>query len=230
LAGGNPLLAVELTKHAVRDDAGLAGPLPVSLEALVRRRLRTFEPHELDVLRVAAAMGEFDVGLVSEISGVSPELVASTLRTARDRWLVAETGGASAPFVFAHALVRRAVNDEMLGVERRALHARIASVLEAAPDGVSRRRRLAHHYDLAGDAAKCAHYSALAAADARAVLAFDDAAALYERALGDRDVDAIAFPLYEDLARAYAESLRHDQAEYIGVRQEGPLKRGHYRY
>ena len=210
LAQGSPLLILELTRHAERDPNALRSGLPVSLQALIHDRVAKFSSAERDVLRVCAALETFAPNAVAEIAGVSAETVLETLRKARAEHIVAESPGGL--FVFRHALIRRAISDEVLGIELSALHARIARKLEEQHDGAEVRARLAYHSWMAGDTASAERYNVSAAEDALRVNAFDDAAMLYERAIGDRQLDETTLDLYRKLAGVYESAGRYKQA------------------
>jgi DNA-binding CsgD family transcriptional regulator len=209
LAQGNPLLILELTRHAERDPARFESGLPVSLQALVHDRIAHFSENERDVLRVCAALETFDTLLAGEIAGVDTPIIAATLRKARAAHIVEESGGS---FRFRHALIRRAISDEVLGIELAQLHAAIATRLQSEAPSSELHARLAYHYWMAGDAKKCEHYNVLAAEDAMHVHAYEDAAAFYERAIGGRGVDASTYALWSELASAYEASARYRQA------------------
>lgn len=210
LAQGSPLLVLELTRHAEQDPAALSSALPVSLQALVHERLARFSEDERDVLRVCAALETFDITAVAEIAGVPQDVILSTLRKARSEHIVSESSPGR--FIFRHALIRRAVNDEILGLDVAALHARIARRLRGGPDAPELRARLAYHYWMARDPENCERYNVLAAENAAAVHAYDGAALHYERAIGERIVDATTSSLYLNLAGMYELCGRYRQA------------------
>lgn len=209
LAQGNPLLILELTRHAEADPGRFERGLPVSLQALVQERIAEFAARERDVLRVCAALEIFDPALVAEIAGVETAIIAATLRKARAAHIIDESAGR---FRFRHALIRRAIGDEVLGIELADLHARIAERLQNEPPSSELHARLAFHYWMSGDAEKSEQYNVLAAQDAARVHAYDDAAAFYERAIGGRDVDAATYSLWINAAQAYESAGRYRQA------------------
>src|SRR6476469_6405726 len=114
--------------------------------------------------------------------------VQALLRRALQRRVLSEAPPPRASYFFRHALIRRAVADQLLAAERTDLHARIAERLVArfgAPATV------AHHYELAGDAPRAREFYARAGDEAHAALAFADATDAYRRAL-QGPVDAAA--------------------------------------
>lgn len=212
LAEGNPLLIVELTKYAAENPEKLLTSLPLSLQALVEERLDRFEAADVDVLRVAAAMGEFDPRTVAQIAGVPQSAVMTTLRKARDASIVGETGDTNAPFVFRHALIRRAITDRLLAMECRALHARIAEYLapRAGEPGID--NRLAFHYWFAEDTANSGKFNLIAGDEAMRIGAYHDAARYFDRALAGRPLSEETLELHLRLARAYF-ATRANEAE-----------------
>ncbi len=195
MAQGNPLLLLESTRHANAGPASGISSLPMSLQALVHDRLSHFDRSEREVLGVCAAMEVFDHVLVAEIAQISEEPLIKTLRKARDLGLIGESGSR---FVFRHALIRRAIADDLLALERSALHSRIARRLEKSSEVRGLNARLAYHYWMAGESRNAERYNRMCARDAMAVYAFDDAAVFFERAIGGRDMNEDVFELYEE--------------------------------
>ena len=218
LADGNPLLLVEFARVAAENPRVLEGSLPLSLKALVADRLARFDPVDVDVLRVAAVMGEFDPRILGEIAGMDERRVIATLRKARDASIVGEQRTDGAPFVFRHALIRHAITDDLLAFETAELHARIAERLEREPLSARIHLRLAHHFHHAGAIEKSREYNRLAAAEALGVYAYSDAVQLLERAIDARPLDEATRPLYEKLTEAYAADKRPADAAAISGR------------
>lgn len=211
MADGNPLLLVEYTKLACQSADALQGALPVTLKGLVADRLANLDAVDVDILRVAAEMGQFELDLLADITGASAERVLQTLKKARKASIVDERGDRRG-FIFRHALIRRAIADELLSIERKTLNRRIAERLEHAGNVPSLHSRLAHHYAAADEREKARHHSELAAAEALAVYAFADAAQLLERAIDGRGLDEQTAELYGRLADAYAFAERTEDA------------------
>lgn len=209
LAQGNPLLLIELTRHACEHPRGAGASLPVSLQELVHERLRSFDERDRDVLRVCAALGNFDVDTVCAIAGIAPDDLLEQLHRARSAGLIAEEG---TRFVFRHALIRQAISEEILGVQVADLHALIARHVESQADEPRKTSRLAYHYWMAREIKKAEQYNREAAESAYAVDAFDDAALFFERAIGGREVSASTYDLYYRLATAYERGGRYRHA------------------
>lgn len=209
LAQGNPLLLIELTRHACANEDAFGTMLPVSLQALVYERLRRFDERDRDVLRVCAALEVFEPQMVCEVAQIPPADLMKCLQRARNAGLIAEQG---ARFVFRHALIRQAISEEILEMQVAQLHARIADYLEAHADDASAVSRLAYHYWMARNREKSEAYNLRAAQAAFDLQAFDDAAVLFERASGGDDVDPRTLPVYRRLAESYERAGRYSQA------------------
>lgn len=178
---GNPFFTEELLKSAIEGTSARA--LPTTLHAAIMERLRPLDDAERRVLRQAAVIGRtFDVGtLVATVDG-GDRVIEPALRHARALQLVEEDAGSV--FRFRHALTREAIYQELLAIERRPMHRRIAGVLE---DGEPERRNvesLAYHWSAAGDDARAARYYEIAGDAAGAVHAHGDAILSYTRAAG----------------------------------------------
>lgn len=216
LADGNPLLLIEFAKVAIENPDALNGSLPLSLKALVADRLARFDAADVDVMRVAAVMGEFDPRMLGEIACMDETRVISTLRKARTASIIAEQRTAGAPFVFRHALIRHAITDDLLAIETERLHARIAERLEREAATAQLHSRLAHHYYHAGIRDKARTYNEIAGAEALKIYAYADAAQLLERAIDERALDESTKHLYKHLSEAYTGGQRPLDAANIG--------------
>lgn len=214
IAGGNPLLLLELTKLAVEHPQQLHSALPVTLSALVQERLSRFDETDVDILRIAAEMGEFEPDVLAEISGAGRDRVLVTLRKARNASIVEERRY-GAPFVFRHALIRQAITEDLLQIDRCALHSRIGARLECLEQSPQLHARLAHHFWHAGQREKSRRYNELAAREAMRVYAFADAVLLYERCIDGREVCEESFALYRNLADAFLGAHRVTEASQL---------------
>lgn len=218
LADGNPLLLIEFTKLAAQDANALDGSLPITLKALVNERLASFDPVDVDVLRVAAVMGEFDPTMLAEIANIDEIRVLSTLRKARDASIVGEQRASGAPFIFRHALIRHAITEDLFAAEAADLHRRIAERLERGAESPGAISRLAHHYYHAHVIEKSRAYNEKAAQQALEIFAYSDAVQFLERAIDGRALDETTCPLYKQLAETYGAA--HRPADAISVSEE----------
>jgi DNA-binding CsgD family transcriptional regulator/tetratricopeptide (TPR) repeat protein len=162
--GGNPLLVTEVLA------AGSEG-IPPTVRDLVLSRLATLGEPARDVARLVAvvpARAESDL-LRGRAEAVDECLARGVLTTSGDG------------VAFRHELLRRAVEEAISPVRRRALHAEVLSAL-AATAGVDP-ARLVHHAPPAGDAEAVLHGAPIAARRAAQLGAYRQAAAHYATAL-----------------------------------------------
>ena len=147
--GGNPFFLEEILNVAGDvDPADLdRQPLPWSLAELVRGQLDGLSADERRLVQAAAVLArraEFD--LLAEVTGTSEDELIRVLRGLLDRGLLMEECEDS--FTFRHALVRDAVEQQLLGRERRRLHEAALEALRRSP--CEDLAALAHHARGAG--------------------------------------------------------------------------------
>jgi class 3 adenylate cyclase len=206
---GNPFFAEEVIAHLAEtgaiferdgvwtsdvdvDDLGL----PEGVRDVVGRRLSRLSEVANDMLRVAAVIGrDFDAATVVAAGALSRDDVLSALDEALAPGLVREISSAPGRYAFAHALVRQTLVEEISGPLRARLHWRIGEVLAAS--GTATSLTVAHHLCegvLAGDAARAALATVLAAEETLYVAAADDGRDLARRAITLLDDAALAEP------------------------------------
>jgi predicted ATPase len=128
----------------------------------------------------------FDRDLLQAVAGLDDRALDEGLTRLVDAELLHQRGrGASARYVFKHALVRDAAYASLVRSARRALHARAARALQTRrPETVTAEPEvLAHHLDAAGDPAAAAASWLNAGALALQALAHVEAMAHYEAGL-----------------------------------------------
>lgn len=187
---GIPLFIVEAVRLLAESVGSLAEigtqPLPPHLlsggmRQVLQRRVERVPADGVPALRTAAVIGR-------EIDPALLRLVHPRLDS--DHWLrtcaaaavveVREQGGAR----FAHDKLREHVLGALAADQRAALHRQVALAIEAAyPNAPERDPALAHHWRLAGDAARELIYEERSAAQALAGGAYEEAIARFERAL-----------------------------------------------
>ena len=126
---------------------------------------------------------DFPLPLLAAVSGVAPGELERRLEEAERAGLVIGQGRAS--WRFSHVLVREALYRELDPAARAEGHQRVAAALEASGRGDAVVAEIAHHRLSAlpgGDAAAAAAAARTAADRAMALLAFEDAAQLLQRA------------------------------------------------
>ncbi len=193
-SGGNALFVEELlTAGAGSGDPGggdgvAAARLPETLREMLAVRIRGLPSDTTAVIRALAVAGRaVDDRLLVGATGLPAASVHAALHDAIARHLVAVD--ARAPLVdLHHVLLREAIVAELLGGERRALHAALATALTANPgladpSPAGAAGEVANHW-AAADRPSEAFRAALAAADAAMeVRAYAEAARHRRRAL-----------------------------------------------
>jgi class 3 adenylate cyclase len=226
---GNPFFVGEVLRHLAESgvlvqvdgrwtaDVSISGfGIPEGIREVVGRRLSRLSDAVNQALAVAAVIGPvFDLATVEAAGGPTGDALFDALDEATQGALVREVPGAPGRYAFAHALVRSALYEELTTNRRVRMHWRVGEVIEArfASDLDSHLDELAYHLSegaLAGDPAKAVEFARRAASRAVDDLAFESAAAHYERALGSLELADNADPVERcDLLLALAEALNH---------------------
>jgi eukaryotic-like serine/threonine-protein kinase len=198
VTAGNPLFVGEVVRALVAgDDLGTAEGrvtdpmvrIPEELRGLIRRRLVGLSTEAVSNLKVASVIGrEFELGVLQRISRLSVGRLTDALAEAVTAGIVGEGPSAPGRYAFSHELVREALYDDLSAARRLKLHRSIGLVLEEAFRGdlEPHLAELAHHFTRSaplGDAALAVEYSTRAGDYAAALLAYEDAAQHYSRAL-----------------------------------------------
>jgi hypothetical protein len=176
VAGGLPLFVCEIAR-TLRGGAGDPA-VPETVRQAVRDRLRLLTPAALALVELAAILGR----------EVAPSLLETTAACVEEvvRAGILEEDGTGL-FRFSHSIVRDVVYDDVPAERRVALHRHAGDALRSrhedeadAPAGT-----IFHHYLLSGRASvrEALRFATLAAEKSLRQLAFEDAAALLERAL-----------------------------------------------
>jgi len=191
---GNPYFVSELVRLLVAENrleaSGLlAVGVPEGIRHVIGRRLNRLSEEANASLAVACVQGrEFDLDIVARAASLPTEVVLDSLEEATDARLVAEAGTRPGRFRFAHALLRETLYEELSVRQRRQLHERVGAALAElrADDLEAHLAELAHHFSQAarpGHATQALGYAKQAGDWAMGVLAFEQAAGHYERAL-----------------------------------------------
>jgi class 3 adenylate cyclase/tetratricopeptide (TPR) repeat protein len=167
-AAGNPLFLEQLLRHA---EGAAEAAVPGSVQSLVQARMDQLDPFDRQALQTAAIFGQRFALDALRHALQSPDYDCAALAR---HFLVRRIGD---EFLFAHALIRDAVYDTLLGPRRRELHRRAADWF-AARDVVLR----AEHLDRAEHPDAAQAYLEAARAQA-AAYRYERARALTERGL-----------------------------------------------
>ncbi len=205
---GNPLFLSQIVRELRREGVDLrtAGPadlhelgLPEDVRRVIAHRLAGLGEETEQWLRVAAVIGrDFDAALVERVSPLDEDQSITALEEALSAGVVAEQASSSrvaaaSPFgySFTHVLIRETLYEEMSALRRARIHRRVGEALEQLErdDGDADDQRvamLAEHFTRAAgpqDAEKAVRYATRAAERATAMLAYEQAAEHYGRAL-----------------------------------------------
>lgn len=200
---GNPYFIEEVVRHLLETGAlsGDAGcwvtdstcvetlAIPDGVRDVVRRRLARLSPECANVISTAAVIGrEFSLELVTRVSGQPADHVLELLDEALAARVIEEPPGDLGRYRFASAVIHETLYAEPTPRRRRALHHEIAEALIRLCHGEVERHlsELAHHFHRAGqgqDVERAAYFSHRAGRRATRQLAYEEAAAHYERAL-----------------------------------------------
>jgi len=203
---GNPLFIEEIVRHLV--DAGVqphhAGArelqrfgLPEGVKEVIARRLARLDDKAIEWLRVAAVTGrDFDAALLERILSFDEDEFLGALDEGLGAGLVVESADHSGRYSFSHALIRETLYEGMSEARRTRIHRRVGNALEGA--GAGHLNELALHFTRAAeprDAERAIGYALRAGEQATAMLAHEEAADHYQRALEvleRADPDALA--------------------------------------
>src|SRR5581483_2827692 len=197
--GGNAFFVTEVMRHldetgqlaalTIDDDSG-RDVMPDSVRAVLGARVARLGTAAEDVLGTAAVIGsEFDLSVVTAVTGLGDEKVLAILQDAARAALVRELPDSPGRFLFAHALVQHAILANLGATRTASLHRRVAETLEAtgADAGTSAPvAQLAHHWLQAtrlSDNSRARDWARQAGEEALAALAPGDAVVFFRQAL-----------------------------------------------
>lgn len=224
---GNPFFVGEVLRHLAETGAIFERDgrwtsdrtleevgIPEGIREVVGRRLSRLSDAANRALALGAVIGaQFDLATVEAAGGPRGDELFDALDEAERHAIVREVTGTAGRYAFTHALVRSALYEELSTNHRVRMHQRVARVLEARHQHHIERHleELAYHFAegaLAGDPMTAVDYGRRAGEQADAQLAFESAAAHYDRALGTLDLVADADPMTRcDLQIALATAL-----------------------
>lgn len=196
---GNPFFVEEIVRHLLEAGvrAGSASAsvlqrfgLPEGVRQVIAWRLGRLEAPAIELLRVAAVIGrEVDAALLERVVLLSEEEFLSALDEALAAGLLVEADEKPGSYVFSHALIRETLYEGMSVPRRARIHKRVGEAIEATQGRRQARYlpELAHHYTRgvvdAEDAEEAIAYALRAAEQATTMLAHEEAAEHYARAL-----------------------------------------------
>jgi DNA-binding SARP family transcriptional activator len=197
---GNPFFLEEVVRHLI--ETGAADPerarwpesigldtlgIPEGVRDVVGRRLLHLSPDANAVLTLASALGrEFGLDILERASDLPGDRIVEALEEATAATLINEVAGAPTRYAFSHVLIRETLYGELTTARRARLHRRVAEAMEETAGNDDRLAELARHFfeaAQAGDIDRAVTYCRRAGDRALGVLAYEEAAGHYERAL-----------------------------------------------
>jgi DNA-binding SARP family transcriptional activator len=198
---GNPLFVGEtvrlLALEGLRSGAGAKIAIPQTVRDVIARRLAHLSEECNRVLVLASVLGrEFALDALARIAEVTENELLETLDEAMAARVVSDVPGAARRLRFAHVLIRDTLYEGLTTARRVRLHRLAVDALEAlySDEPGPHLAELAHHSIAGSEFERGLHYARRAGDRALALLAYEEAARLYETALEASD---IASPLDE---------------------------------
>jgi DNA-binding SARP family transcriptional activator/tetratricopeptide (TPR) repeat protein len=188
---GNPLFVGEIvrllaTERRLEDEHAPRFAIPQSVRDVIARRLRHLSEECNRVLVLASVLGrEFDLDALARMGGVSEDALLDSLDEAMTARVVADVPGSRIRLRFAHVLIRDTLYDGLTTVRRVRLHRLAVDALEAlyGEEPGQHLAELAYHSIAGSDFDKGLRFAQRAGDRALALLAYEEAARLYETAL-----------------------------------------------
>lgn len=216
-SGGNPFFLEEIMTEFHRRKKiiwnghewvfakNIAVSIPSTIEQIIRRKLKMLDPEIMNFLQIAAVYGqEFAPELIAAASrrnvGQIMDGIDELIRVGFVKSRTADT------YFFSEDVVRQIVYNNIRRSELVTYHGRVGEAIEAVFSNVisNYHEQLAHHFNLAKDAAKSLVYAKKAALKARDSYAHSLAIAFYETALKhENNIDEI-FRIHLELADIHA--------------------------
>ncbi len=238
-SGGSPFFIQELAQHVRRAKPEMQGGeglrpegqnpeaqrLAVQrLETYIRVRVEALPEEARTLLRTLAVAGHpLEWEVLHRAAKVDPESIG-VLTSLRSGRLIRVRGGFREKRLETyHDRIRLAVVSCLEAWELRSIHRALAEVLEESPS--SDPQALARHFEEAGEFPKASLYAVQAAGQAETALAFDQAAALYRKAISLRpSTDPKAPQLWKQLGDALANAGRSGEAAeaYLRATEDAP--------
>lgn len=226
---GNPLFLIETVDSLWEEEllygepgalhwAGPPAAIPRGIQDVVLQRVGRLTPPARRLLAMAAAIGRpFDLPLLRVASG-GDDHAAAGLDECLRRHMIHSPPTAHPQFDFSHAKIRAVVYGATDAAQRREHHRQVGQAIEQlygeqspAPYG-----ELAYHYEQAGLVERALHYLLVAAAQARAIYAHQEALGCYERALALAAGRPERWSLELERVRTLRSLARYDEAAAAG--------------
>jgi hypothetical protein len=200
---GNPFFSDEVVRLLVAQSRagaplhpGARVPLPDGVRDAIRRRLQPLSAATREVLEIASVAGRgFRVATLERAAGIGRAELLERLDEALAQHVLAEAPSQAGSFRFAHGLIRETLYNDLSAIRRARLHGAVGEALERAGNSAHRPGagllELAHHFieaAPAGDARRALDHAERAGHEALRVLAYEQAADLFDAALRALDL------------------------------------------
>jgi DNA-binding SARP family transcriptional activator len=194
---GNPLFVGEMLRLLAVEGVRSGSPaevrlaIPQSVRDVIARRLTHLSEESNRVLVLASVLGrEFALEALSRMGRVSEEELLDLLDEAMTARVVSDVGGGAGRLRFAHVLIRDTLYEGLTSARRVRLHRLAVEALEAlyGDEPGPHLAELAYHSVAGSDFDRGLLYGRRAGDRALGLLAYEEAARLYESAL-----DALGF-------------------------------------
>jgi class 3 adenylate cyclase len=191
---GNPFFVNEVVRLLVADGrlenvddvTSWSVTIPQGVREVVGRRLDHLSEECNQVLTIGSVIGrEFDLSTIEKVSDLSGDPLLEALEEAVAARVISEVPNRLEVYSFAHALIRETLYEELSTARRVRVHRQIGEVLEEVASD-EQLPQLAYHFSEAaqgGDVDKAIDYTTRAAERALDLLAYEEAANHYARAL-----------------------------------------------
>ncbi len=191
--GGNPFLALEIIRNILetQETPNRYGerstlPLPMSIHAILRKRLTALSEESRRLLLCAAALGDnFSLEILDAVADQNPftmsKIIDSLLKSGFLQSTKSGTGNGSR-LHFSNELIREVVLKEASDVHLQILHRQIAQRMESYVQYDEKAAAIANHYLLGGDSKQAFQWLLKAANYAWRLGSQKDAQKAYEQA------------------------------------------------
>ena len=189
---GNPLFVSETVRllaaeAAPEGDGTLRLAIPASVRDVIVRRLAHLSAECRELLVHASVLGrDFALGTLARCAGEADEIAClALLEEAMAERIIADSPGGAERLRFTHILIRDVLYESVTAARRIQLHRSARAALEASPGAGTggHLAELAHHAIAGREFGPGVRYARLAADQALALLAYEEATRLYEAAL-----------------------------------------------
>ena len=195
---GNPFFVEEIIRHLIEAGVQVGSAsaselqrfgLPEGVKQVIAFRLGRLDAPAAELLRVAAVIGrDIDGELLEGVVQLGEDEFLAALEEALGAVLLVESDERTGSYLFSHALIRETLYESMSALRRARIHKRVGEAIEAAQGRRHERYlpELAYHFTRGADpddAEKAITYALRAGEQATTMLAHEEAAEHYARAL-----------------------------------------------